>query len=260
MLQTLWLVFMRHLPRVLRSRRLLLLAGLAALPMLPAFFAARMKLDATADSVVAHVSWFLMLQLVLPLCALIAGSAVVAEEAEDRTLSWVFMRPVSRPGFFLGRLFALLLPLLLVLGLATLGMVAVAQSAKGAAAAFDPEQAQGLTPGHGMRVLLVVLVGATAYTAVFAALGSRLKHPLMIGLGYAFVIEALFGNLTGPTMKLALSHHLRSLLVDSSAAYNRLAVQLGSEIDSPQEAWVTLASVTLVASALGAYLLRRREI
>lgn len=252
MLHTMLLVLRRHLPRVLRSRRLLLIAGIAALPMLPAFFAGRMKSDATPDLIVAHVSWFMLLQLVVPLCALIAGSAVVAEEAADRTLTWVFVRPVSRAGFFLGRLLALLIPLLLVLTAATAGMLAVAQS--------SPTSGAVLSDGHALRVTLVVLGGATAYTALFAALGSRLKHPLMVGMGYAFVVEALFGNLTGPTMKLALSHHLRSLLVDSCAAYERLAVQLGRECDTPNEAVLTLTVVAILASTLGAWLLRGKEI
>ena len=65
--------------------------------------------------ILAEIGWVLMVQGTVPLVALILGSAVVAEEIEDRTITYLFTRPIPRAAVLLGRWLATALVLELCL-------------------------------------------------------------------------------------------------------------------------------------------------
>ncbi|MFM7280507.1 MAG: ABC transporter permease, partial [Planctomycetia bacterium] len=99
----LFLLWRTHLVRSFAPRRVWMLALLALLPALIAGILSLAARRVTSPEAVTNLAWFLQVQLVVPLVSLLAGIGVLAREIEDRTLTYLFTRPLSRVAVFLGR-------------------------------------------------------------------------------------------------------------------------------------------------------------
>lgn len=248
-----WLLARASLPRMLLSRRFLVCALLAFVPVLVAFLAARLSSRVGPAELATHVTWMLLLQIVLPLTSLVAGVSVVAEEIEDRTISYVFTRPIPRAALLLGRLAAALAWIVpLLVGAAWLVLEA-SENARG--------KGEPLHEATRAPLFAAVAAGAVVYTSVFAAAGALLRHPMIVGLSYAFAIEGFLANLPGKNQMLALQHHLRSLVAAThQPAWARVEGFASAAYDTPATSWTVLACVGLCAVAIAAVGLSRREI
>jgi len=252
-----WILFGAHLRRTFLSRRGLVAAGLGLLPVLAGLLittVTRIKGEAPPLTVVMHLGWFLEVQTIVPLVALVMSSAVVAEEIEDRTITYLFTRPVPRASILIGRWLAALTVVLVFLGLSSAVVVRLLSGLGGPGHAMLPQ-------GFGLRLVQTVLLGGLVYSALFAALGALFKRPILIGLGYTFVFEGFLGNLPGSNQKLTVLYYLKSFLLSGQDellphfAETLAFVQLAE----PGAALATLAEITLVALVLGAWRLSRRE-
>jgi ABC-type Na+ efflux pump permease subunit len=203
---------------------------------------------------ILHMGWFFQVQTIVPLMALVMGSAVVAEEIEDRTITYLFTRPIPRGSILLGRWLAAVLFVLLALGLACSLVLGILGSIGMSDHAALPE-------GFERRLLGVVLLGGAVYTALFASAGALFKRPVLVGLAYTFVVEGFLANLPGGNQELTVQYYLKSVLV----AGDPVLLEGFSEtlalvkLEEPGAALRTLALVLFSALALGAWRLSRRE-
>jgi len=202
-----FLIFRMHLSRLARSKRAVLCAVVSAIP--PVFAWLVWNLDETAPTadMLSAIAWWMHLQVIVPLVALIAGSAVVNEEVENRTITFLFTRPMARAALFIGRWLAtLVLVSILLVG----GAQLVILGAEIRLAADGAEIAAGIPA----RYLWATFMGGATYSILFAMLGIFLRHPMIVGLGYVFAFEALIANLPGESQSLSVQFYLRSILVD----------------------------------------------
>jgi len=136
------------------------------------------------------------LQVVAPAVALILASAALGDFVDDRTLVYMWLRPVPRWQIAAGAALASVgtaLPLVaipLTLG-AYLGS-ADATIAAGAAAAS--------------------LVATLGYAGVFLALGFKVRRALVWGLAYILIWEGFLANSVSFAAKLSIGIYARSLL------------------------------------------------
>lgn len=174
--------------------------------------------------------------LIMPLLAMLFGSGGLREEVEDQTLTYAFVRPFDRGGVFVART------------LAACAVVCAPVLLGVAIAANDPVDVA--------RDLAVAVLGAAAYTSVFAVLGLVLRHPTLIGLG-VLAWEQVVGGVPGFLSRLTLRAHLRGLLeLDSGAG-------LFSSMFRAPAWWVSLPiliGVTALALAGGVWWVRHREL
>lgn len=241
-----------HLRRALTSRRLLVCALIAFLPTLVAFVATAASRRAVAGDLAAHLTYVLVLQIVLPLSTLLFGSAVIAEEVEDRTITYLFTRPVPRAALLAGRFASSVALLALLLCAALAALLATAARARGEGEPIDP----ALVP----RLFTVLIFGTVAYTAVFACVGAFFRHAMMVGIGYAFAIEGFLANLPGRTQVVTIQYHMRSYLSgEGSGALQRVEEFTARTVESPARALTILAAIAVVALALGAWRVSRRQ-
>src|SRR5262245_56732950 len=91
-----WILFQGHLVRTLRTRRGLIAAGLALLPVVLAFIVQQVsRVEGPAPTeVLLTLVWYILVQTIVPLIALVMASSVIAEEIEDRTITYLFTRPI----------------------------------------------------------------------------------------------------------------------------------------------------------------------
>lgn len=249
-------LFFRAQLRALVVSKRALISFLLALGPVAAAVLVRYVSEAEGEPVPAfEVGWMLMVQSTMPLLALILGSAVVAEEIEDRTLSYLFTRPVPRSSVLLGRWLATAFVTEILLGLSAAAMFAIL----GRGAAPDAEMA--LPAGMAAAMLRTVLIGGLVYSALFSAAGAFLKHPMIVGIGYTFVVEGFIANLPGENPSLTIQFHLKSYLAGAGEGFAERMVNLSShqELLPPEGALRTLWIVLAAALAVGCFAISRRQ-
>lgn len=254
MLRATTILFLAHAKRTFFSRRALLCLGLVTIPVLAALFIANFA-PPNSEVPAPAVGYLLVVQAIVPLVAVILGSAVVAEEVEDRTISYLLARPIPRPAILLGRwLASLILVSVLLAACAWLVVAILAPLTAG-----DPENA--VPAGYRRRLVLVVVLGGFAYTAIFAAVGAWLKRAILVGLGYTFAVEGFLANLPGSNQALTVQYYLKSYLMGD---YPQLVERytgwfVNAELADPGAAMQRLLIVGVVFLALGSWILSRRQ-
>ena len=110
---------------------------------------------------------------------LLLGTASLGNELSDRTLVYLFAKPLPRWRIVTPKLLAVLL----------VGGIPVAASGLVTVAVIGEGDARGaVATGLGL------LVGATAYAAVFTWAGLATRHALLFGLVYVFIWEAVLAR------------------------------------------------------------------
>jgi len=247
-----WLFFRTHLERVAWSRRALLCLALALVPLVVAASVTAGSARVSPGELATTVGAWLLLQVLVPLLGLIAGSSAVAEEVEDRTISFLFSRPIARPTLLFGRLGAILVFLSLLLTLSTLGLLWIAESARGSGPILDD--------GIRWPLLWAVLAGGVAYATLFAVLGVFTRYPVILGVLYVLAFEALLANFPSSMQSWTVQYYLRSLILSGGSGAWQLIESFDTlEVESALAALRTLAVIVAVALGLGAWRLRRRE-
>jgi ABC-2 type transport system permease protein len=244
--------FAMHLPRTLRARRTWIVLALVLVPAVIAWLAGRLNDRNSPGEIAVGVGWVLVIGVVVPLSALVLGSSVIAEEVEDRTLTYLTTRPAPRAALLLGRFAAIALVHAALLTLCVGLFLFASARATGPGPVLDA--------GIGPPLLAAALAGGLSYGALAAALGCFVKNPIVVGLGYAFAVEGFLANLPGKNQLLTVQHHLRSLIAaHGSATWSDAEGFVSAAFVPGPTAATVLAAIVLVALALGAWRLSRRE-
>jgi ABC-type transport system involved in multi-copper enzyme maturation permease subunit len=157
-------------------------------------------------AVIVAVYW---IRNVLPLAALFYATALVADEVEGKTLTYLVTRPLTRASIFAGKFAAYLVTTLtLALPAAVLTFFLIL-SARGFSAI-------GQAVGDLVRDLAVMALALLVYGALFALLGVLLKRPVIPGLMFLYGWE-LLANLPGYLPRLTITAWLRSLVTHRPA-------------------------------------------
>jgi len=251
------ILFQAHLKRTFLSRRALISVGLCSLPVLASLLVATVsKFEGPPPfEAVLHLGWLVQIPF-LVLISLIVGSAVVAEEIEDRTITYLFTRPIPRASIVFGRYLAALVLVLLVLGTEAGLVLRLLSTLEGP----DGRRIE-LPDGFQFRIFSSILLGGAVYSALFAALGALVKRPVLVGLGYAFLVEAVLGNMPGNSQKLTVFYYLKSFLLGGNPELlphfqETLAQQ---ELATTFGALRGLFAILVISLTLGAWRLTRRE-
>ncbi len=174
-----WFILLLSLRLLVRQRRTLLLLMLAALPVgLAILFRTTGGGVAEQPDFPVGILAHLVAGLILPLTALVVGTAALGQELEDGTIVYLIAKPLARGKVILAKIAAA--------WLVTGGLVASAVVTAGLTLLGGTEDV-GLVPAF----VVATLLGALAYSAVFVSLSVRFGRALIIGLAYVFVWESL---------------------------------------------------------------------
>jgi len=173
---------------LLGRRRLLLLLLLAALPILVAVL---IRIGG-GRSDAAGILDALGIRTVLPLVALVVGTAVIGSEVDDGTIVYLLTKPIPRWLTALAKV-------------AVAGLVTVAIT-------LPPLILTGLLVGglgaDAVRVTIgwcaAAVVGGLAYATVFTALGAITSRALILGLAYTLIWEGVLAGLLEGTRYLSI--------------------------------------------------------
>jgi ABC-2 type transport system permease protein len=210
-------------------------AALGALGLLAVVLAIAVRVDANNHHTTGASGMFdvidgLGLGVLAPVTSLVLASAALGDLAEDRTLVYVWLRPLARWKLALGALLATLavaLPFVIVpLMIATL-----------------------VGDGGGDLLGAAVVSGAFAvigYGALFLGLGLRVRRALIWGLAYVLIWEGAVARAARGAARLSVQVYARSLLAEIAKHAPPLqAASVGAAIIVPV-AVVVLAYIVTV--------------
>lgn len=206
-------VFELSFGHMLWSRRSVFMAVLVLGPVFLALVALAVQASGTAPlrvngSRVAGVDafglmiWVVFLRFLVPVLGVFYGTALLADEVEDRTITYLFTRPIRRGAVLLGKYLAYLL----CTGAIVLPSVVIVYFL------LVPLRA---IPGSFVWLvtdLVLLAAGLAVYGGLFALAGAVLKRPLLVGLVWIFGWEQLALALPGYLKRFTVAFHLQSLV------------------------------------------------
>jgi ABC-type transport system involved in multi-copper enzyme maturation permease subunit len=251
-------VFVWGITRVLRRKKLILVAVVVgALGILVGRQLVGLTLDASSPLFkLARVLDRSVLTFGLPLIALVLVGEGFTYEVQSRTLVYHLVRPVSRTTVFLARFFSGALPAAAVALLLLVTLILASGAGVGAQVWWSLPVTAGL--------------GTLALGAVYYGLAALLRHGLIAGLIYTFVVETLISSVPGSMQKLSVMFYVRSLhhgltegalpVVPPEIEQNPL-LQAATQVteSGTTQSIVTLLAITAFALGLGAWRVATRD-
>ncbi len=178
------------------------------------------------------------------------GTALISEEVEGKTLTYLFVRPIPKPAIMAGKFLALVwISSLLVLPTIVISYLILYVSSNMKPFIGDI--------GVLAKDIGIVFLALLAYGSLFGLLGAWLKHSVLAGLVYAFGWEGIVSYLPGFTRKLTITHYLQSIFPHEDTA-SAIAMMIG-ERTAPVEATITLILLAAFFLSTASLILRERE-
>lgn len=198
--------------------------------------------------------WLLYLRFIIPVLGVFYGTSLVADEVEERTITYLFTRPIPRGAVVVGKYLAYLAATVLVVlpSVMILFFLVVPVGGGSIAGAFP-----ALVEDLGLLGL-----GLAVYGALFAWVGCWFKHPLVTGLVFAFGWEQAIMIVPGYLKRLTIAYYLQGLvphaMPQGDSALSILQV-IGRDSLPVTGSLVCLGVIWLGFLTLAAWTVARRE-
>ncbi|MEO1266589.1 MAG: ABC transporter permease [Myxococcota bacterium] len=244
-------IFQAQLLSLARSRKTIILAVVALLPVVAAIV---YLVRGNTSGLVFYRGMLeqVFITFLLPMIALFYGGPAVVEEIEGRTLIYLFLRPVAKPAIFLGKTAAATVMTIALTLIPVTLFYTIALSA-------------GDSPADHLQLLaqnaVSLLVGCVSYTVIFATLGAIFARSLLAGLVFWGAVE-WFGSFV-PVVKYATQNfHIRNAgsLVDVNTLTQLEQFVLNKPIVIHiSVSYAFLGATIAIALTLGAWVFNTRE-
>ena len=157
----------------------------------------------TGPAIFGLMIWVFYLRFTVPVLGVFYGTSLMADEVEDKTITYLFTRPIRRGAVLFGKYLAYLGCTIFVV-LPSVVMVYLL-----------------VVPLHGslgasfidlVKDLSLLALGLSVYGAVFAFVGAKFKRPLLVGLIFVFGWEQAALAFPGYLKKLTVAYYLQALV------------------------------------------------
>ena len=208
-------VFDLSLARMLWSRGTAFMALVIGLPVVIAlicravtgFAGNNAKLDGvpiTGGALFGAMMWLLYLRFIVPILAVYYGTSLMADEVEDKTITYLFTRPIARGAVMAGKYLAYLAcTILVVLASVVIVFFLVVPINGGSIAGSFLDL---------VKDLILLAIGLIAYGALFSWVGAQFKRPLLTGLVFVFGWEQVALAFPGYLKRFTIVYYLQSLV------------------------------------------------
>lgn len=147
--------------------------------------------------------WAFYLRFTIPVLGAFYGTALIADEIEDKTITYLFTRPVPRAAVLVGKYLAFLACTLLVVLPSVVIVWLLVTPLGGSLGRNFPDL---------LKDLLILGAGLIVYGALFALIGSLFKRPLMVGLIFVFGFEPAVLVVPGYLKQFTVAYYLQGLV------------------------------------------------
>ena len=259
-LNSAWALFAMTLRSQARSRRLLVLALLYALPIglavLTRYQGAGFA-GPTSGYEPAFAEFTLIYNLIpqalVPLAALVYASGMIQDEVEEQTITYLLIRPLPRWSIYVAKLLATL-------------VVTTALTAAFTAATFlvIGWGQDGYWSSGGLermaKTLALFALSLAAYNSLFGALSLLMRRAILVGVGYIIALEGVVANVDFVIRKLTVIYYFRVLCERwlNLGYADKYRIDLEAAPDLPHCLYALLGTI-LAAVALAAWVMGTRE-
>jgi ABC-type transport system involved in multi-copper enzyme maturation permease subunit len=256
-------VFELSLGEMLWSRRTIFMGLVVGLPVLLALVVRLFELAGSAGvrvnnmavdgpAVFGLIIWAFFLKFSIPVLGVFYGTSLIADEVEDKTITYLFSRPISREAVLLGKYLAYLgCTILVVLPSIVLVWLLVIPMGGSFAANFIDL----------VKDLVIVAIGLAVYGAVFAFIGAKFKRPLLVGLVFVFGWEQAVLMFPGSFKLFSVAYYLQGLVPHAmpNDSFASMVQAIFRETPSLTTSLVALGLITAVFLWLSARIVANRE-
>ena len=225
------------LKQLITKGRLIGITIIGLLPILLGWVIGRQS-DDPLEAGVGFVS-YMGLSILIPIVALIFASASLGDTREDGTLVYLWLRPISRLSVSTGALAA---SITIALPLTVIPMMVSAIL---------------LDAGNSVVTATIItsILAVLAYSSLFVILGLIVKNPVLWGIAYIFIWEAIVASFAKPAAALAVSGYSRAIIT------GRTNVEFDYLFDPSQSGSVLmLIIITIAGLAFSSARLNRLEV
>jgi len=196
--------------------------------------------------------WAFFLRFSVPVLGAFYGTSLIADEVEDKTVTYLFTRPVSRGSILFGKFLAYVLCTLIVVLPSVMIVWLLVTPMGGSLGQNFPDL---------IKDLLILAVGLIAYGALFAFVGATFKRPLLISLVFVFGFEPAVLVFPGYLKRFTLAYYIQGLVPQAmpNDSVVSLVQQIFREIPSLGASLAALAVVTALCLYLAARTVTNKE-
>jgi ABC-type transport system involved in multi-copper enzyme maturation permease subunit len=270
-LQSSFRIFDLSISEMLWSRRTVFMALVVGAPVVIALFlrvlvglgAPIFQSQETRDGVTTTVRmagpaifglmiWIFYLRFTVPVLGVFYGTSLMADEVEDKTITYLFTRPIPRGAVLVGKYLAYLACTVFVVLPSVVLVYLLVVPIRGSLGGSFLDLLKDLT---------LLAVGLAVYGAVFAFVGAKFKRPLLIGLIFIFGWEQAALAFPGYLKRFTVAYYLQGLVPHAMPSDSVMSLIQGIFRESPTllGSIAGLVAIWAVFLFLGAWVVSRRE-
>jgi ABC-type transport system involved in multi-copper enzyme maturation permease subunit len=212
----------------------------------------RQTIQMTGPAIFGLMIWVFYLRFTVPVLGVFYGTSLMADEIEDKTITYLFTRPIPRGAVLVGKYLAYLactifvvLPSVMVVYLLIVPM-------------------NGSLGGSFLDLvkdLALLALGLAVYGALFAFIGAKFKRPLLLGLIFIFGWEQAALAFPGYLKKFTVAFYLQGLVPHAMPSDSVLSLIQGifRESLSLGGSLAAMFVIWAVFLAMAAAIVERRE-
>src|SRR4051812_35671428 len=190
----------------------------------------------TGPAIFGLMIWVFYLRFTVPVLGVFYGTSLMADEVEDKTITYLFTRPIRRGAVLFGKYLAYLgCTVFVVLPSVVLVYLLVVPMRGSLGGSFIDL----------LKDLLLLSLGLAAYGALFAFVGAKFKRPLMIGLIFVFGWEQAALAFPGYLKRFTVAYYLQGLVPHAMPNEGVISLVQGIFRESPS-LFGSLAGLVLI--------------
>lgn len=241
-------IFDLSIGEMLWSRRTVFMVLVAGLPVLIAFIVRVLTAlgpspisvnnSAVAGPVIFGLITWAFVRFSVPVLGVFYGTSLIADEVEDKTITYLFSRPIPRGAVLMGKYLAYLVcTVFVVLPALTLVWLLVIPIGGSLGASF-PDL---------LKDLVLLAIGLAVYGAFFAYIGSAFKRPLLFGLVFVLGWEPVAVAMPGYLRRFSVAYYLQGLVPHAMPSNSPLSLiqDLFREVPPLTTSLISLAVIAL---------------
>lgn len=256
-------IFELSLGEMLWSRRTIFMGLVVGLPVLLALVirvfdlagASGVRVNNVAvdgPAVFGLIIWAFFLRFSIPVLGVFYGTSLIADEVEDKTITYLFSRPISRQAVLLGKYLAYVACTVLVVlpSIVLVWLLVIPMGGSLGANFIDL-----------LKDLAIVAVGLAVYGAVFAFIGAQFKRPLLVGLVFVFGWEQAVLMFPGYLKQLSVAYYLQGLVPHAmpNDSFASMVQAIFRETPSLGSSMISLMIIEVVFLYFAAAIVAKRE-
>jgi ABC-type transport system involved in multi-copper enzyme maturation permease subunit len=257
-------VFDLSVGEMLWSRRTVFMLLIVAAPVLIALFIRTLValgapvlqgprgVRMTGPAIFGMMIWIFYLRFTIPVLGVFYGTSLIADEVEDKTITYLFTRPIRRGAVLVGKYLAYMASTVFVVLPSVMLVYLLVVPMNGTLGGSFLDLVKDLT---------LLAIGLAVYGALFAFIGAKFKRPLLIGLVFIFGWEQIALAFPGYLKYYTIAYYLQALVPHAMPNDGALSMIQGIFRDNPG-LWTALLGLLVIWAvflALASWVVERKE-